>query len=108
MTPAQAIAALDRQLVAHGEDVTLRKGNTTVGQKTVRAFVRGFKPEQLVGTLTQASKRVTLSPTGLDTYGLPQRGQFVLIDGTPRSIDGEPEFIHFGGELVRINLTVTG
>ena len=99
---------LDKQLTAHGTDVILRKGNTTAGQVTVRAFVRGFKPEQLVGGLTQAAKRVTISPTGLDANGLPQRGQFVVIDGTPRSIDGEPEFIHFGGELVRINLTVTG
>lgn len=108
MTPAQAIAMLDKQLRAHGEDVTLRTGNTTVGQKTVRAFVRGLKADELVGTITQATKRVTISPTDLGAFGEPTQVGYAVIAGKPCKIEGDPEILRMGTETVRINLMVKG
>jgi hypothetical protein len=108
MTPVESIASLDAQLAEHGQDVILRTGNTTVGQQTCRAFVRGYKPDELVGLIQQGDKRVTVSPTGLGAFGEPQDGQIVLIDGKPRTIQGEPEFIRIAGTLVRVNMTVRG
>lgn len=108
MTPASAIASLDRQLSEHGQDVILRTGNTTVGQVTVRAFVRGYKPEELVGLIKQGDKRVTISSTGLGAFGELRDSQIVVVDGRPRAIQGEPEFIRLAGVLVRVNMTVRG
>jgi hypothetical protein len=107
MTPAQAIAALDRQLVAHGEDVTLRTGNTTVGQITVRAFVRGTSVKPLAGSVTQADMKVSISPTGLGAFQPTQDG-FVVVKGKPCKIEGKPELLWLDGELVRINIMVRG
>jgi hypothetical protein len=109
MNPAQLlIRDLDRALAEVGQDVKLRKGNTADGEKTVRAVVRGFKPEELVGGITQSDKQVTISPTGLDADDLPAARQYVVVEGRPRSIAGEPEMIRVDGVLVRINMMVTG
>jgi hypothetical protein len=108
MTPASAIASLDAQLAEHGQDVILRTGNTKVGQQTCRAFVRGYKPAELVGLIEQGDKKVTVSPTGLGSFGEPSDGQIVVVDGRPRTIKGEPEFIRIAGTLVRVNMTVRG
>ncbi|MCV9960389.1 hypothetical protein OIU34_00620 [Pararhizobium sp. BT-229] len=108
MTPAQAIAALDKQLAQHGQTVTLRKGNTVVGQATVKAFVRGVTAEDLVGNVTQTDKKVTISPTGLDAYGIPGANTIVVIDGAPTSIIGKPEVIKLDDVVVRINMAVKG
>lgn len=110
MTPASAIASLDRQLAEHGQDVILRTGNTTVGQRPCRAFVRGYKPDELdnAGLIKQGDKKVTVSVTGLGAFGEPQGGQIVIVDGKPRTVQGEPEFIRLAGTLVRVNMTVRG
>lgn len=107
-TPAGMIARLDASLARHGQNVTLRTGNTTTGQRTCRAFVRGYKPSELIGLIKQDDKKITISPTGLGAFGEPSNGQFVVIDGRPRAIQGEPEFIRVDGVLVRINMTVRG
>lgn len=108
MTAAEAIAMLDAQIAEHGQDVILRTGNTTTGQVTVRAFVRGYKPSELVGLVKQGDKMVALSPTGLGSFGEPKANQIVVVDGRPRTIQGEPEYIRVGSTLVRINLTARG
>lgn len=112
MTPAAAITALDRQLAAHGQDVILRR-YTGVGQArtstdaTVRAFVRDYRPDEIVGGIAQGDTEVTLSPTGVLAGGLPKRGDQVVIDGTPRTIQGAPP-VRLAGMVVRINLQVRG
>jgi hypothetical protein len=108
MTPAEAIRSLDGQLQEHGQDVVLRKGNTTVGEKTVRAFVRGYKPAELIGGLKQGDKKVSISATGLAGFGEPADIAAVFFDSKPRSVQGEPEIIRLAGQLVRVNLTVRG
>ncbi|KQT03209.1 MULTISPECIES: hypothetical protein [unclassified Rhizobium] len=108
MTPAQAIGALDRQLAKHGQAVTLRKGNTTTGQATVKAFVRGVKAEDIVGTITQTAKKVTLSPTGLDAFGLPGANTIVKHADGQGGIIGMPEIIRLNDIVVRINMVIKG
>jgi hypothetical protein len=108
MNPAQLIRDLDGALAEVGQDVILRTGNTTEGQVTVRAFVRGYEPSELIGLIKQGDKKVTVSPTGLGGFGEPRENQFVVVDGKPRAIQGEPEFIRVDSVLVRINMTVRG
>lgn len=106
MTPAEAIAMLDRQLAKHGQDVKLRKTNTTDGQVTARAFVRGYGAKELVGLIKLGDKQVTVSPSSLGVFGEPQANQFVFVDGRSRAIQGDPELIRVDGVLVRVNMTV--
>lgn len=108
MTPDQAISMLDRQLAQHGQTVKLRKGNTAAGEATVKAFVRGIAAEEIAGTITQSDKKVTVSPTGLATFGMPAAGGSVVVDGTPRAIVGSPEILKMDDVIVRINMVVKG
>jgi len=109
MTPAEAIASLDAQLAEHGRDVILRKGHTATGQVTVRGFVRGAgASKELVGLLEQGEAMVTISPTGLGSFGEPADGHVVVFDGRPHALQGDPEFIRLAGVLVRINMKVKG
>lgn len=108
MTPSAAIAMLDRQLAAHGQTVILRRGNTTTGQATMKAFVRGVKAEDMVGEVTQTDRKVVLSPSDLGVFGEPDATVMVVIDGKPSKIVGKPEPIRLNDVLVRINMVVKG
>lgn len=125
MTPAQAIASLDRQLAVHGENCILRrKEGSPLAEKdvTVRAFVRGLRGDELVGTATQAWSKVTISmtqilaanwPAGhIVTPGdvdprIPRQNDFVVVKGRTRQIlFSDP--IAIDGVVVRVNMTVAG
>lgn len=118
MTPEQAIAQLDRQLAAHGQDVTLIRysgtSTTVLDQAACRGFVRQKAPEQLAGNLIQVDADIVLSPTDLTAAGWPddpKKGDKVEIDGdaTGRQrtvLWAEP--IRLAGTLVRVNLHVRG
>lgn len=108
MTPERAIAALDRQLAKHAQMIILRKGNTTVGQVTVKGFVRGVTADDIVGAITQTDKKVTISPTGLEAFGLPGANTIAVIDGAPTNIIGKPEVIKLNDVVVRINMVMKG
>lgn len=108
MTPAAAIAALDRQLAKHGQTVILRRGNTTTGQATVKAFVRGVKADDMAGEVTQTDRTVVMSPSDLTTFGEPDASVLAVIDGKPSKIVGKPELIRINDVLVRINMVVKG
>jgi hypothetical protein len=71
MTPARAIAMLDSQIARNGQTVMLRKGNAANGDadKPVRAFVRGYQPEELSGGIQQGDSTMVLSPTALAASG---------------------------------------
>lgn len=107
-TPAGAIARLDDALSRRGQSVTLRRGNSTTGQVTVKALVRGVKAEQVVGEVTQTDRKVVLSPSGLGAFGEPDASVMVVIDGKPSKIVGKPEPIRLNDVLVRINMVVKG
>lgn len=108
MKPSAAIAMLDLQLAAHGQTVILRRGNTTTGQVTVKAFVRGVKAEDIVGEVTQTDRKVVLSPSALGAFGEPDASVMVVIDGKPSKIVGKPEPIRLNDVLVRVNMVVKG
>ncbi len=111
MTPQQAIAKLDRAVAKFGQTVTLRRGKDTapLAIATVKAHVRGFKPDELIGGIDQNDSKVILSPSGLTNWpgGAPIKGDWVTIDGRVRSIvAAEP--IKMNDVLVRIELQVKG
>jgi len=103
MTPARAIQMLERQLAQNGQSVALKLAN---GEVTVRAFVRGMKPDELTGDFKQSDRKVTLSPSGrakeiarLDT---------IVIAGRDHMVEFEPDIVLLNDQPVRINLVVRG
>lgn len=107
MTPASAIAMLDRTVARHGQTVILRRGDTDT---TVRAFVRNYRPDELVNGIQQGDTSLVLSPTQVaDTpfAASIQRNDKVVIGGRVRNVQGaDPVLI--ADQLVRINLLVRG
>lgn len=84
MTPATAIANMDRQMVAHGQAATLRLslGTTppTFTDVAVRVVIRDYDPEQLVGTLQQGDRLVILRNTEIaaGSHRAPRKGDRLL------------------------------
>lgn len=119
MTPAQSIAALDRQLAAHGIPVTLRRyepGTDTPVDLPLRAFVRGLAPDQLVGGIKATDSKLVLSPTGLVSPSwpgaaggdpVPVAGDFIVVNGAERKIDAcQP--VMMAGVAVRFDGIILG
>lgn len=104
MTPSKAIAMLDRQIAAHGQTIALRRGSAA--QHNARAVVRGFKPEQFVGLVTQADRHVIISPTALGAFGIPMENDEVAIAGRIGRVQADVEPIHIDDVLVRVNMRV--
>lgn len=129
MTPTSAVAMLDRQLAAHGEDIRLQwltagpSGAQIPVEVKCRAFVRGYSPEQLIGGITQDQSQVTISPTEIIAQGwpgpalsnaapeqdrrIPRKDARVFIKDKPRNVEAA-QGIYLGGELVRIDMRVKG
>ncbi|HEY4136491.1 MAG TPA: hypothetical protein VGO34_14900 [Alphaproteobacteria bacterium] len=109
MTPAAAIAMLDRQLAEHGGDILLTRA-APAASTTVRAQVRGYSGAELAGSIQQGDSRVILSPTQLNAAAppwLPQRDDKAVIDGKTFNIeDAVPT--RLAGVLVRLDLQVRG
>lgn len=106
MTPAAAIAALDRQLAEHGETVSLKLGGGAAF--SVPAFVRDAKREPLAAGISQSMRRVTISPTGLQGV-IPKVDDKIRIGDEAYSVLSQaPEVIRIGSTVVRVNLWVTG
>jgi hypothetical protein len=114
MTPAETIAALDRQLAEHGETVIVRRYTSSSGTprpkidiEDVPAFVRAVKAEELVGEIDMTASVVALSPTGLSPLLPLKKGDKLVIQGRERNIE-LPKPILVQNTLVRINLLVAG
>lgn len=125
MTPADIVADLDRSLETDGQDILLQRLDPSVGgtqipySVTCRAFVRGYRANELVGTITQQDSKVILSPTQIIEGGwtsgrpqhedrrVPMNGNRAVIQGKPRRVE-EAEGIYVDGELVRIEMRVLG
>jgi len=108
MTPAQAIKMLDDQLRRHGEPVMLHTvvaGVPDAGT-AARAFVRGYKPDELAGDLIkQGDRRVTVSPTTVPAP--PALNSKISVAGKMLNVQAvEPRRLN--GVLVRIELQVRG
>jgi hypothetical protein len=122
---ADCIRALDRSLDMASEPIILRR--TTAGTRyeaKIRGLVRAFRPEELVGGITQTDSRVILSPTDIRAAGwpnavittaspyqpdpqIPRINDTINIQGRNRNITAVSPF-YLMGELVRIELTVAG
>jgi hypothetical protein len=114
MTPAQIVASLDQQLLAHGEKVIVRRYMASSGTprpktdiEDVQAFVRAIKAEELVSGIDMTASTVALSPTGLSALLPLKKGDKVVIQGRERNIE-LPKPIFVQDVLVRINLLVAG
>jgi hypothetical protein len=121
MTPAFAIAALDRMLASNGEDVVLQKivAGAVSASVTVRAMVRGYRPEELLAGIVQEDRLVICSPSEIDAAGWPgtpdglederepARGDRVSIAGRVHSVQAATG-IRLAGVLVRIEMQVRG
>lgn len=109
-TPAGMISRLDESLQKHGEDVTLKRGATSVA---VRASVRPLRPEQLAGDIDETFSNVILSPTQLNGSAWPtpiavKKGDKVVeASGKERNVEF-PKHIRVQNTLVRIELLVGG
>lgn len=103
---------LDRTVGRHGQGVTLRRLSGGVqADLTVRAFVREYRPDEIVGAIAQGDSHVVLSPTqvagSVFETAAPARNDKVVIRGRVRNVQSaEPVFV--GDQLVRINLQVRG
>ena len=120
LSPAEAIADLDAHLASDGQDVILQRvtGGTTVAQAvTLRAFVRGYQPDELVNGITQQDAKVILSPTGLASFNsgaasgldvkVPIKGNRMVINGRTRAVEAGVG-ISMAGTLVRVEVAVKG
>lgn len=103
MTPSDAIAMLDRQITVHGQTIALRRGSGA--QHNARGVVRDFKPEQLVGLVTQADRAVILSPSNLGAFGVPLLQDAVSISGRIGTVQ-EVEPVAINDVVVRVNMRV--
>lgn len=116
MTAADAIASLDGQIAEHGQDILLRRSvpNTVPAQKVEkphRAFVRGYRIDEVGGGIAQGDSLIILSPTGMpgEFTGaslLRINDKVIFADRTRNVKSVDPVLI--GGEIVRLNVTVTG
>lgn len=107
MTPAQAISSLDSQLAEHGETIgwQITANGVPATATNHKAFVRGYKPDELIGGINQGDSNVIMSPTGLS--GLPKKGDKLTIAGAIKNIQSI-EFIRVADVLVRIECQMRG
>lgn len=101
MTPEQAIGQLDRQMSRHGQSIAFRRATT---ERAAVGFVRGYKPEQLVGMITQKDRQVTVSPSSLGSFVPQANDDFTTAGMLGKVMAAEP--IHVGSTIVRWNLQV--
>lgn len=113
MTPEAARGALDRALKADGEDVILRRitGKQRIPfDVAVRARVRNFSPDELVGGIVQGDSQVILSPSEIEARqwpGPPRQNDLLIAAGRTRTVVAVTPF-RLAGRLVRLELTVRG
>jgi hypothetical protein len=119
MSPDQAIAALDRHLLAHGQDVTLQRltpGTTTVASEvSLRAFVSEFRLQEVDGMdgLQPGDSKAVISPSemlavdwpAIGADPLPRHGDRLVVSRRTRTIVfALPHRI--AGEIVRVDLRI--
>lgn len=107
---ADAISDLDAEMAETGQAVTLRRivPNAPAIERPSRAFVRGYRPDELVGGINQGDTLVALSPTNLPAeFADLRRNDRVIIEGRVRNVE-YVDPVRINGTLVRINALVRG
>jgi hypothetical protein len=112
ITPADAIAELDRALNESGEVVIIRRytGTGNPRPKTevqVPAFVRPLEAEELVGNIDSTFANVILSPTHVGALLPLRKDDKVVVDNKERNVE-LPKPIKMRNVLVRVKLLVGG
>lgn len=105
-----AIADLDAELAETGQGVTLRRvvANAPAIERPFRAFVRGYRPDEIAGGIQQGDTLVVMSPTSLPAdFTDLKRNDRVIIDGRTRNVE-YVDPVRIDGVLVRINALVRG
>lgn len=106
MSPAQAIAALDRQLRQRGMDVTLIAAGREA-RATVRGRPSGYRADELGQGVQQGMTKIILSPTGLEAYGQPTKLDAIQYGGRSQTVEVvDPAWID--GRVVRFDVWVLG
>lgn len=114
MTPADAIAALDRQIAQSGQRIVLSrlvKGGASI-ERPHRAFVRGYRPDELTGGIQQGDSLLVVSPTGMPAEFIGE-GKLLRVNDKAQ-ISGRYRNVQFvvpvliADVLVRLNVTVRG
>lgn len=121
------VAALDNALARAGEDIILRRiygqaPRTNNVDVTVRAAVRAFQPNELLGGIMQTDNKIIISPTDIAKAGwpggelpsatvadpkLPRITDRVIVQGRVRTIlVVQPIYVE--DDLVRIEMRVLG
>lgn len=101
MTPQTAIGMLDRQLATSGQTIAFRRGSTEQG---AWGKVDGYKPEQLVGLITQADQMVVVSPTSLGGFEPRKDDEFATGGAVGRVMWAQPR--RMADVIVRWNIQV--
>lgn len=119
--PAEIIAALDASLAEHGEAVTLRRRigtGATFVDLAIRASIRGYKAEQLVGSIKQTDQQFIFSPSEIAAASAtwpgaagggadPTTNDFLVVAGRQRKIEHVAP-TRVGGAVVRYEGRVLG
>lgn len=119
---------LDQMLRTDGQEVILRRVVGTTVQTSVdctcMAFVRGYRPEELVGAVIQGDSEVIISATDIiaaqwpggepvqsppvvSDPRVPRAGDRVVVAGRVRAVISAAP-IYVANELHRVNLQVRG
>lgn len=112
-TPSLAMVA--RELEQRGEEVTVRRPSSTgpAVEVTARARVTGYTPEETVGGVTQADRKVTLSAEDLQRKGFPlplKRGvDKLVVRGRLMTIDEvDDSTFTVAGQILAYRIRATG
>lgn len=98
---------------AYGETLTLARTSPTVS-KTVRGRVVGYSPEELIGGITQGSRRVVILAEDVESSGFPTpiraRGtDRLVVHGRPMIIETvDTNTARIGDTLIAYLITATG
>ena len=113
MSARAHIKRLDAAIARAGDTVVLQRvaadasGVVTVtAAASCPAWVRAVHPQDIAEPGVR-EHRVVLSATSLGVFGVPDRDDRILIEGTESNIT-EIEPIRYAGSLVRVNLLCRG
>ncbi|EJB02886.1 hypothetical protein Rleg9DRAFT_1700 [Rhizobium leguminosarum bv. trifolii WSM597] len=113
ITPADAIAQLDRAIDESGETVILRRYTAPAGsprpkiEASIPAFVRPLEAEELAGDIDSTFSNVIISPTNVGGFLPIVKGDKIVIDGKERNVE-LPKRYKMKGVLVRMKLMIGG
>lgn len=115
MTPAEAVAMLDRALAQNGVTVILRRVTGSSAQipfdVEVRAVIAGYQPQDLVGgAIIQGDSKAILSPTEMKRRQWcwpPLVGDKLVVGGKVKNVRAVDQ-ISIQDELVRIEMQIRG